>query len=102
MSLRIEKKRLIALQKKIAEKKSSFQNEKELLSPEERQKVNISLERMQNGMNALEGEFRTDFLMRQKEELDQFFNNVRVHVKKISKERKFIIVIQKECVFLYE
>ena len=93
------KQRLITLQKKIDEKKIKFIQEKELLSKEERQKKNISLQKMKEGMNALENEFRTDYVIRQREEMDKFFDNVRVHVKKIAKERKLIVILQKESVF---
>ena len=59
----------------------------------------MALQNMRDGMNALETEFRTDYLIRQKEEMDKFFNIVKQQVKDISNDKKYLIIIHKESVF---
>lgn len=50
-------------------------------------------------MNALEKEYQTDYLIRQKESANDFFRIVRNEIKKIAKEEKYLIIIQNESVF---
>jgi outer membrane protein len=96
---KVRKQRLISLQKKIDARTSKFINEKELISKEKQNKSSIALQNMKDGMNALEREYQTDYLIRQKESADQFFKLVREKVKHLSKEKKYLIVIQNESVF---
>jgi outer membrane protein len=96
---KLRKQRLISLQKKIDQKTSKFMKEKDILSKEKQQKSSMALQNMRDGMNALETEFQTDYLIRQKEEMDKFFNIVKQQVKDISNDKKYLIIIHKESVF---
>lgn len=93
------KQRLIALEKKIEKKNKVFNQRKEFLSKEEKQKKLIALQKMRDGMNALENEFKTDYVIRQKEEMEKFFVIVRKYVKEIAREKKMLIILHSEAVF---
>ena len=91
--------RLRSLQKKIDEKTAKFLKEKEFMSKEKKNKSNLALQNMKEGMNALEREFQTDYVIRQREATDKFFKVVRDEIKALSKERKILIVMKNESVF---
>lgn len=96
---KVRKQRLISLQKKIDARTKKFINEKDSISQEKRNKANIALQNMKDGMSALEKEYQTDYLIRQKEEADKFFKLVKEKIKLLAKEKKYLLIIQNESIF---
>jgi len=96
---KVRKQRLVTLQKKIDSRTSKLINEKNTIPEDKKEKSSLTLENMKTGMNALEKEYQTDYIIRQKEAAENFFQIVKEEIKNLAKEKKYIIVIQSESVF---
>lgn len=88
---------MIAADKSIKEKEGKLERNKAVMSEQERSKLEKEVYSGRRDLARMQAEFREDTAIRQREETDKFFKEVRVIVKDIAKAGKYSLIVSAEA-----
>ncbi len=88
---------MIAADKSLKEKETKLDRNKAVMGEVERSKLEKEIYSAKRDLARMQGEFREDTAIRQREETEKFFKDVRVIIKDIAKTQKYNLIISAEA-----
>lgn len=88
---------MIAADKSMKEKESKLERNKSVMGEVERSKLEKEIYSAKRDLARMQAEFREDTAIRQREETEKFFKDVRVIIKDIAKNEKYNLIISAEA-----
>ena len=88
---------MISADKSIKEKEGKLERNKSVMGEIERTKLEKEVYASKRDLARMQNEFREDTSIRQREETDKFFKDVRVIIKDIAKAERYNLIISAEA-----
>lgn len=88
---------MISAEKSIKEKETKLDRNKSVMGEVERSKLEKEVYAARRDLARMQNEFREDAAIRQREETEKFFKDIRVIIKDIAKTQKYNLIISSEA-----